>query len=171
MDNGAWDYPANTRGYTYGVALEFNTTFWELHYGIFAEPAPGQRTGFRPTHSRRQWSGFGAVENYNLDGCPGKLREFVYLNHAHMGNYALALQEMPLDPDVTLTRAYRVKYGFGMNWQQEVIKTSGCSPGWAGTKAMRRRGLSRRSTGRRYSVSFGMADCGIGRRIPSAWLA
>src|SRR5207249_688667 len=38
MYNGAWDYPANVRGYTYGVALDLNQKNWALRYGIFAEP-------------------------------------------------------------------------------------------------------------------------------------
>ena len=43
-----------------------------------------------------------------------------YLNSAHMGNYRQALAEMPVDPDVTQTRATRVKYGFGLNFDQEL---------------------------------------------------
>ena len=36
--NGAWDYPANVRGYTYGIAIEYHTRDWTLNYGIFSEP-------------------------------------------------------------------------------------------------------------------------------------
>ncbi len=32
---------------------------------------------------------------------------------------------MPVNPDITLTRAYRVKYGFGLSWDQEVTKEIG----------------------------------------------
>jgi high affinity Mn2+ porin len=42
-----------------------------------------------------------------------------------MGSYGEALREMPVDPNVALTRAYRVKYGFGLNWEQEVTKELG----------------------------------------------
>ena len=31
MYNGAWDYPANVRGYTYGSAAEWNTKDWSFH--------------------------------------------------------------------------------------------------------------------------------------------
>ncbi len=32
---------------------------------------------------------------------------------------------MPVNPDVTLTRAYRFKYGVGLNWEQELTKELG----------------------------------------------
>jgi high affinity Mn2+ porin len=49
-----------------------------------------------------------------------------------MGNYAIALPEMPVNPDVTLTRTYRFKYGFGLGWEQEVTKDLGlfARAGW-----------------------------------------
>ena len=41
------------------------------------------------------------------------------------GDYREALEQMPVNPDVTLTAAYRFKYGFGLNWEQEVTKDLG----------------------------------------------
>ena len=38
MYNGAWDYPADTRGYTWGIVQEFHTRNWAFRYGIVAEP-------------------------------------------------------------------------------------------------------------------------------------
>src|SRR5262249_47217714 len=38
MYNGAWDYPANVRGYTYGIGIEYNTKCWAVRYGIWQEP-------------------------------------------------------------------------------------------------------------------------------------
>jgi high affinity Mn2+ porin len=37
-----------------------------------------------------------------------------------MGNYRQALAEMPVSPDVTRTRATRIKYGIGLNFDQEI---------------------------------------------------
>ena len=48
-----------------------------------------------------------------------------YLNRAHMGDYTEALAAMPVNPDVTRTRDYRYKYGFGLNWEQELTKDLG----------------------------------------------
>lgn len=133
MYNGAWDYPANVRGYTYGVAADYNSLFWAVHYGVFAEPAVANGAPIDPRFLQangqileveEHWGGFG--------GRPGKLREWVFLNRARMGNYSEALAEMPVDPDVTLTRAYRFKYGFGGNLEQEVGRDVGvfAKAGW-----------------------------------------
>src|SRR5262249_6478787 len=40
-------------------------------------------------------------------------------------DYAEALAAMPVNPDVTQTRAYRFKYGFGLSWDQELTKELG----------------------------------------------
>jgi high affinity Mn2+ porin len=38
MFNGAWDYPADTRGYTWGWMHEFHARNWSLRYAGVAEP-------------------------------------------------------------------------------------------------------------------------------------
>jgi high affinity Mn2+ porin len=38
MYNGAWDYPADVRGYTWGWVHEFHTKSWSVRYGSAAEP-------------------------------------------------------------------------------------------------------------------------------------
>ena len=67
-----------------------------------------------------EWEG-----RYTLNEHPGALRLLAYLNRAHMGSYSEALEEMPVDPIVASTLAYRIKYGFGLSWQQEVTKDLG----------------------------------------------
>ena len=42
-----------------------------------------------------------------------------------MGNYRLALREMPVDPQIADTRAYRLKYGFAASLEQELTKDLG----------------------------------------------
>jgi high affinity Mn2+ porin len=125
MYNGAWDYPANVRGYTYGVAVDYNRKDWTVRYGVFAEPAVANGAEFDPRFLEAngqivEWEG-----RYTANGHPGAVRLWAYLNHAHMGDYREAIQEMPVDPDITRTRAYRFKYGFGLNWQQELTKDLG----------------------------------------------
>ena len=125
MYNGAWDYPANVRGYSYGLAVDFNQKDWALRYGVMAEPAIANGAPIDPRFLEAngqtlEWEG-----RYGLDACPGHLRLLGYLNRADMGNYGEALQEMPVDPVVSNTRAYRFKYGCGLSWDQEVTKDLG----------------------------------------------
>ena len=42
-----------------------------------------------------------------------------------MGKYREALAEMPVDPDVTTTRSYRNKYGFGLSFEKEITDNLG----------------------------------------------
>jgi high affinity Mn2+ porin len=51
-----------------------------------------------------------------------------YLNRANMGDYREAIDANPTAPDVTSTRGYRYKYGFGLNTEQEVTRDLGA---WA----------------------------------------
>ena len=38
MDNGAWDYPANTRGYTYGAVIQLIEPMWYIELSDALEP-------------------------------------------------------------------------------------------------------------------------------------
>jgi high affinity Mn2+ porin len=133
MYNGAWDYPANVRGYTYGAAIDFNSRFLAARYGVFGEPTVANGAEIDPHILKANGHILEFEERYNLDDHPGHLREWAYLNHAHMGKYRDALEEMPINPDVTLTRAYRIKYGFGLSWDQEVTRDLGVfvRAGWS----------------------------------------
>jgi hypothetical protein len=39
MSNGAWDYPANTRGYTFGIVAEFVKPMWTIRIASVAVPS------------------------------------------------------------------------------------------------------------------------------------
>ncbi|MFL5243908.1 MAG: carbohydrate porin [Gemmataceae bacterium] len=125
MYNGAWDYPANVRGYTYGATVEFNEKDWALRYGIFGEPSVANGQEIDPRFLQANGHILELEERYTVEEHPGKLRLMAYLNNAHMGNYRVSLREMPSDPDIALTRAYRAKYGFGVNVEQEITKDLG----------------------------------------------
>jgi high affinity Mn2+ porin len=125
MYTGAWDYPANTRGYDFGAVIDFNTRYLALHYGVFGEPSVANGSDIDPHVLKANGHIWQADERYDIDGHPGTLREWAYLNHAHMGNYREALAEMPVNPDITATQAYRIKYGFGLSWDQELTKDLG----------------------------------------------
>jgi high affinity Mn2+ porin len=123
--NGAWDYPANVRGYSYGIGLDYNQKDWALRYTIMGEPAFANGAPIDPHFLKAngqlaEWEG-----RYQLFDHPGRVRVWGFLNHAHMGNYAESLTEMPIKPDITATRAYRFKYGYGGNVEQELTPDLG----------------------------------------------
>ena len=124
MYNGAWDYPADTRGYTWGWVHELHMKTWSVRYATTAEP----RTANGPRFDRRLLRDHGDVFEGELRITPrghaGAIRALSYFNHADAGTYAEAAA-MP-QPDITATRRPgTLKYGFGLNVEQELTRNVG----------------------------------------------
>lgn len=70
---------------------------------------------------------------YSVGSHPGAIRLLAYLNRAHMGSYQATLADPSLGLDLSRTRAYRYKYGFGLDVGQELTKNVGvfCRVGWS----------------------------------------
>ncbi len=121
MDNGAWDFPADTKGYTGGFTVDLKLAMRSLRWGIFMEPAEANGRPLDPHLRKAFGQAFEWEERYKTADRPGALRALLYWNRAHMGSYAEALQTGgPNPPDVTLSRRYRSKAGAGLNWEQEL---------------------------------------------------
>jgi len=119
--NGAWDYPADTRGYTWGVALELYRDAWAVRLGSFMEPREANGLEFDHDVSRAHGDVLEVEHRHTLSARPGAVRVLAFWNHANMGVYREALERAAAAPDVTATRAPgRSKYGFGLNLEQEL---------------------------------------------------
>jgi hypothetical protein len=124
-NNGAYDYAADTRGYTYGVVVEYQGPFVEARSGLMLMPKVANGLNL-------DWDiGKNRAENLELelkysrrDDWRGTLRLLGYINHAAMGSYAEAIaasQATGLAPDITASRKNgRLKGGFGINEFQEL---------------------------------------------------
>jgi high affinity Mn2+ porin len=133
MENGVWDYPADTRGYTWGGALELNLPHWAFRAGSFlvstyANGMPMDR------HFRRNNGEVVELEaRRNPFGHAGKVKLLAYVNHAHMGNYRLAILEDPTAPNIIKTqRSDTPKYGLGLDVEQSLSPSVGAflRAGW-----------------------------------------
>lgn len=123
MYNPTFDYPADVRGYTYGTMAEFNFLDFSARYGIFAVAATANSANLDPNILKAHGQTWELEKRWTiLDELPGTFRFLGWLNNADMGSYREALQLSPIDPDVTQTRQYRARYGFGISWDQEIIK-------------------------------------------------
>jgi carbohydrate-selective porin OprB len=129
MYNGAWDYPADTRGYTWGWVHELHTKRWSLRYASVAEPlvANGEQIDRRFLRDRGD-----VVEGEiraKRNGHEGTLRALSYFNHTDSGYYADAIrlgEETHTTPDITAVRhTGTLKYGFGVSADQEIAKGIG----------------------------------------------
>ncbi|HEX3800310.1 MAG TPA: carbohydrate porin [Verrucomicrobiae bacterium] len=134
MANEAWDYPADSLGFMTGAAVELNEPGWAARYGFFQVPKVANGTAL-DSHFLEAWAMVTELERrFSIQGHPGAVRLLGYLNRAHMGNYSAALSAPGVD--ITQTRAYRYKYGFGLNAEQEIVKDLGVFTrlGWSDGK-------------------------------------
>jgi len=125
-NNGAYDYAADTRGYTVGALLDFEDRNWGLRFAETLMPRVANGIAFQWNLERAR------AENIELELRPRLLprrttilRLLSYVNHANMGDYREAIQQFEAGqtsvPDVSnhpLTIA--IKYGFGANLEQPV---------------------------------------------------
>jgi high affinity Mn2+ porin len=149
MGNLTWDYGQDTVGFTTGIAVELNQPKWALRYGVFQMPSvkngftgDDQYLMYPPRGAYgpflRAWAMAAEFERrYSIDTHPGAIRFLSWLDNADFASYRVAtalLQANPPGPDVgqgsgvTIppeARAFRYKYGFGLNWEQEVAKNVG----------------------------------------------
>jgi high affinity Mn2+ porin len=161
MSTGTWDYPADTRGDTIGIAGEFNQPRWTLRAGSYMVPREANGLAL-DRHLRRN---HGEVAEFEFRHAalkqPGKIKFLAYVNRANMGNYRLALLEPTRPPNVTLTqRPGTVKYGFGINTEQALTPSLGAflrlgwddgkTETWAFTEIDRTFNLGLQLIGRRW---------------------
>jgi len=125
MANEAWDYPADSIGYMTGMALELNQPNWAVRYGFFQMPRTSNGMA-QDAHYLEAWGMVAEFERrFKLGPHPGVVRLLAFLNQANMGSYQAAL-DSPIRPaDIEATREYRLKYGFGLNVEQEITQGVG----------------------------------------------
>jgi hypothetical protein len=130
-NNGAYDYAADTRGYTDVAMLEYDDHWWTARFAeaMMPKTANGQFLDADIARAR--------AENLELEARgkriahrAGTIRLLSYLNHANMGNYEKAIAEfqnhVTITPDIVATRQQgRHKYGFGLNFEQEITPDVG----------------------------------------------
>jgi high affinity Mn2+ porin len=127
IDAGAFDYPADAWGFTYGAAIEWRRAWWTARGGIFAlSKVPNSKD------IDGQFRQFGLISEfearYALLGRPGTLRALAFLNRGEMGRYADALalaQTSGAAPDTGLVRRYASRPGMVLNAEQEIAPDLG----------------------------------------------
>lgn len=119
-NNGAWDYAADTRGFTNGVLAAYVSPAWSLRAGIHQMPAMANGQDLdAPLRKAR-------AENIELTVAPNNLgtivRLLAYRNIARMGIYRDALAVAATSgaaPDIAAQdRDRRKKIGIGLNIEQ-----------------------------------------------------
>ena len=130
-NNGAYDYAADTRGFTFAALLEYHDKFGVIRFAEALMPKVANGINLDADVSRAR------SENLELElhghvpqWKPGVLRLLTFVNHANMGAYQQAIaqyeasQSTATPEAVPLITAHplqtTIKYGFGINFEQPV---------------------------------------------------
>jgi len=120
FQNTAWDFAADTRGYSNGVAIAWIHPGWTIRAGSFQMPHEANGNVF--DSDLRRARGDQAELTLTIPRTRTTGRILGYVNHARMGNYAEALAigaSRGQAPDIAADdRPGRKKYGFGLNLEQ-----------------------------------------------------
>jgi high affinity Mn2+ porin len=125
--SGAFDYPADTRGYTWGALADYVHDWWSARAGLALEPyyANLQTLDWRVGKSQGLMAEYEA--RYRLGKMPGAWSLLFFLNTARMGSYEQWLAHPAAYPNgIADTRADgRTKYGFALSMEQQLSPTLG----------------------------------------------
>ena len=140
--NEAWDYPADAIGYNTGFAVELNQPKWAVRYGFFN--VPRFQNSLTAEDRILKWPFDDSAQNgpflrtfgmvaelerrYDINNHQGTIRFLAFVNRANMADYSAATAILLANgpgADISAARMYRCKYGFGLNWEQEITKDIG----------------------------------------------
>jgi high affinity Mn2+ porin len=125
-NNGAWDYAADTRGYTYAATLEYQDRHWAARYGLALMPTVANGINLDWAISRARGQNFEfELRRGLLPSMKGTQRVLAFVNAAHMGDYREAVNAYLSGEDATPTITKHehfsaVKYGFGYNTEEQM---------------------------------------------------
>ncbi|HEU5340485.1 carbohydrate porin [Edaphobacter sp.] len=130
-NNGAWDYAADTRGYTWAAIAEYDDKNWTARYSLALMPKVANGTDLDWNLHRANGQNIEFELRKSLLGNlvsperKGTVRILSYVNHAHMGLYSDAVKAYlngttPKPDIVSVEKSGAVKYGFGLNAEQEL---------------------------------------------------
>jgi carbohydrate-selective porin OprB len=152
-NNGAYDYAADTRGFTFAAMLEYHDRNWAFRFaeGLMPKIANGIHldADLSRTHAENA--------EFEIHGAPllrrrvGTLRFLSFVNHADMGSYREAVDNFLAGhtslPEITAHPLLTsIKYGFGVNFEQPLNDWLGVFGRWGWNE------------GRRESYAYTEAD-------------
>lgn len=124
--SAAWDYPADTRGYTYGLTAMYNNPSWGAKIASIMEPKDPNGLNLDAHINKAFGLAFEADKFYSVSDLPGIARFLIFLNKSRMGNYQEALNNPIYNLDIVQTEAYsRTKYGLALNLSQKLSSSVG----------------------------------------------
>ncbi|WP_156924481.1 carbohydrate porin [Derxia gummosa] len=125
---GAWDFPADARGYTGGAAAELVWDDWTLRAGRFRLPKEANGLRLQNNLGADVGDALELERRHEVGGRPGALRLLAFRNRTSMGSFQDALDAWAAAggaasgtvPEVTAVRRRQDKRGLGLTVEQEL---------------------------------------------------
>jgi len=135
-NNGAYDYAADTRGFTYAAMVEYHSARISLRFAeaLMPKVANGIHLDANLARARSENVEIELHRSF-LPQHEGILRLLAYVNHANMGSYRQAIDDFRAGisalPEITAhPLRTTVKYGFGANLEQPLNDWLGVFARW-----------------------------------------
>ena len=124
-NNGAWDYAADTRGYTVGAIVAYESPTWGFHFAEALMPTVANGIDLQWNLRRARAENFEFILHRGLVSRNGVIRLLAYNNSANMGIYRIANQNflagLTPTPEITAHPLQVTgKYGFALNIEQQL---------------------------------------------------
>ncbi|HEU4717532.1 MAG TPA: carbohydrate porin [Bacteroidia bacterium] len=126
MSNGAWDYAANTRGYTWAGMAEWHTPVFSARYCFAMMPKVANGSVFDMNIGKANEEAIELEKSWGKDGSKTTVRVLGFYNMSHARSYQDAILQYHLGNDTTLdvntqTTYGGKKYGFGINAETQLF--------------------------------------------------
>jgi len=121
---GAWDYPADARGYTWGASAEYITPRWSLRAGRFLMPVESNGLTLNRNFTTHYGDALELERPYSIGGRKAVLRVLAFHNRVNAGAFRDALNAGS-PPDVAAVRRIQGKSGFAAGAQVELAPDVG----------------------------------------------
>jgi len=121
--SAAWDYPADAKGYTDGIAVELNQKSWALRGGWFLEPKIQNQRNLDPRFLKRYGTVVELETRHEVWGEPGTVRFLVFANRApqaRLDAVDTAALVAGTPPNPVPFRRDNWKFGFAINLGQAI---------------------------------------------------
>jgi hypothetical protein len=135
-NNGAYDYAADTRGFTFGAMLEYHDRRWAVRFaeGLMPKVANGIHLDADLRRARAENIEF-ELHGTVVRNQEGILRVLSFVNHANMGSYREAIDNylagITPTPEITSHPLQTtIKYGFAANFEQPLNSWFGMFGRW-----------------------------------------
>lgn len=134
MSNGAWDYAANTRGYTWGAVVEFVKPGYAIRLSSVMVPQYANGPVLDPAYDKAHAETIELEKKIKIKHHRGSFKFLAFQNTSRGPSYNTAVCNMAkgdsslnevIQGKALGTKFTGLKYGFGVNFSQELSNSLG----------------------------------------------